>query len=212
MLVEINIVMLYFFAFVFFKVLFFVFYKSNVTGTECIPKNGAIIASNHVTYYDPFYIGQTVPRAMFFFAKRKIYDRKSLQILLKLLHTYPIEKGKKSSEAMDTASKLLKKGKIVVLFPEGTRTRGGQLGELKRGVARLALQAQVPIVPTWIGGAYDVWPRNKVFPRLFKTISCSYGKPIDPKDYSHLPNDEAIDAILSQLRIQLIELKGDRGF
>lgn len=198
--------MLYFFAaHIFFRFVFNFMYKSTVTGVKNLPKTGAIIAPNHVSYWDGPYLAQTTTRSMHFLGKKPLFENLLFGLLLHGLHTTPIEKGEGRYKALNYAKSLLKKNKIVVIFPEGGRCRKGKLKELKRGVADLSIESNCPIIPTWISGMYECWPAEHKYPKFFGRLSCHYGTPINPGKYSHLPRKQAVREILKELEDWYIE-------
>lgn len=167
-----------------FAVTYTVLYRHKV-GWEMNPKElqgGAIIAPNHVSYLDPQLVSASWPGDLSFFAGSRLFQRPFLGFLLRMLCCYPVEKGKEIS-TIRTAIKLLKEGKKVVVFPEGTRSDDGELQPLRNGVAFLALQSRCPIIPCYISGSYEAWPRSRTWPRLggVRTL-CRFGRPIWPMD------------------------------
>ena len=114
-----------------------------VIGRENIPKEkgGYIIASNHVSNNDPPMVGITFRGKYNFMAKEE---------LIKKLGAFPVKRGAKDSSAIDNALESLKRGRIFIIFPEGTRSKDGELGRAKSGVTLIAAQAKVPVVPVFI--------------------------------------------------------------
>ena len=169
-------------------------------------KGGAIIAPNHVSYLDPQLISGSWPGSITFFAGSHLFQKPILGILLRMLCCHPVEKGNELA-TIRTAIKLLKQGKKIVLFPEGTRSNDGVLKPLRSGVAFLALQSRCPVIPCYISGTYQAWPRSKKWPRFFgvKTI-CHFGRPIWPCDASgNLVSKEALNEQLYEAISRLAE-------
>lgn len=162
---------------------------------------GAIIAPNHVSYLDPQLVCGSWPGPLSFFAGSRQFEKPVVGLLLRLLCCYPVEKGKELS-TIRTAIGLLSEGKRVVVFPEGTRSEDGTLQPLRNGVAFLALQSQCPIVPCYVGGSYEAWPKGQRWPRFRGvTTVCRFGKPISPCDADGTPlskealNEQLYDAL-----------------
>ena len=136
---------------------FLVYFRMKRIGMEHIPKDGAlIIASNHRSFMDPWVIGMMLRRPIYYVAKTELFHRRSVAWLLSSLGAFPVDRGNGDRDAMDAARRILERGDVVVIFPEGTRTRPGALGQPKRGVGRLALQTGAPIVPVALIGTEAV--------------------------------------------------------
>lgn len=126
-------------------------------GREHIPRHGgAIIASNHRSFLDPFIIGTMARRPMYYIAKEELFCNRVLSWLLAALGAFPVARGRGDAEMIDTATQLLARGELVLIFPEGTRTRPGPLGSPRRGVGRLALGSGAPVIPVAIIGTEAV--------------------------------------------------------
>jgi glycerol-3-phosphate dehydrogenase (NAD(P)+) len=136
---------------------FRVYFRMQRIGREHIPSDGPlIIAANHRSFMDPWVIGMMLRRPIYYVAKTELFHRRSVAWLLSALGAFPVDRGNGDRDAMDAARKILERGDVVVIFPEGTRTRPGALGTPKRGVGRLALETGAPIVPVALIGTEAV--------------------------------------------------------
>jgi len=146
--------LLYGFVRVTFQAFFLIYFRMKRIGREHIPKRGpVIIASNHRSFLDPFVIACMARRPMYYVAKKEIFQyNRLLAWALGALGAFPVDRGGGDAAFIDTAKAILARGDIVLIFPEGTRTRPGALGKPKRGVGRLALETGVPVVPVAVIG------------------------------------------------------------
>src|ERR1700744_950283 len=132
-----------------FQPFFLAYFRFKRIGREHIPSRGpVIIASNHRSFLDPFVIACMARRPMYYVAKKEIFlYNRLLGWALGALGAFPVDRGAGDSDFIDPAKANLARGDIVLIFPEGTRTRPGSLGQPKRGVGRLGLETRAPVVP-----------------------------------------------------------------
>ncbi len=136
---------------------FLIYFRMSRIGREHIPAEGpVIIASNHRSFLDPFVIATMARRPMYYVAKKEIFVWGWEAWLLNALGAFPVHRGAGDAEMIKTAKAILGRGEIVLMFPEGTRTRPGALGKPKRGVGRLALETGAPVVPVAVIGTEAV--------------------------------------------------------
>lgn len=174
-----------------------------LTGIEIcgsIPKRGAfIIACNHVSFLDPPVVGVTTFREVHFLAKLPLFQLSSFFTwLIRSYHAIPIT-GK---QGLRTAIKVLKKGEVVVIFPEGTRSRIGSVLPFNPGVSYLAIHLGVPVIPAYIANS------NKKFISLvlrIHTLKIRYGKPVSPAGYSIDRKD--IERFAAKLKKEVLKLQ-----
>jgi 1-acyl-sn-glycerol-3-phosphate acyltransferase len=149
-----------------FQPFFHLYFRMGRIGREHIPKEGpVIIAANHRSFLDPFVIGTMARRPMYYVAKEELFRKRWMAWILSALGAFPVRRGMGDEDSIDTAKAILARGDIVLIFPEGTRTRPGSLGKPKRGVGRLALETGAPIVPVAVIGTEDVRRGWKIRPR-----------------------------------------------
>ncbi|MBI4335388.1 MAG: 1-acyl-sn-glycerol-3-phosphate acyltransferase [Candidatus Omnitrophica bacterium] len=159
-----------------------------IKGLENLPKKtNFILASNHASFLDPVVIGATIPKKIYWITMREIYNSGLLKWVA--LHKEALPTG----NSCNRAARLLIKNKNVGLFPEGTRSHDGNLGEFRRGAALLALRTGRPVVPCAILGAYEAFPRMAGFPK-FSPITLKIGRP----QYLLKEHDEVVDDIILQ--------------
>lgn len=163
-------------------------------GLENLPKDKAfIIAPNHCSYIDHFLIGSLIipylKKKIFILAKKEHYDdftqKKWHRFWNNYLGQIPIDRSK-GENALKLATGCLKKGKVLIIYPEGTRSLDGKLQKGKTGVSRLALGAKVPVVPLGIIGAFEILPKGKLIPKM-KRAALNFGKPMYFNKYYNKP-------------------------
>jgi 1-acyl-sn-glycerol-3-phosphate acyltransferase len=169
-------------------------FRLKVTGSEYVPgEGGAIIAPNHKSMHDPFFVGLAAKRPLHYMAKDTIFAGRNARLLLKL-GAYPVVRGTADPEALETSRIHLAEGRLIVLFPEGTRVRDPEaLRAPRKGAGRLALEAQVPIVPCAITGTDRLFRRG--FPRK---VQVSFAPAIEPAQLEATP-EAAADLISNQV-------------
>lgn len=145
-------------------------YRFDVSGHEHFPKEGGVlICSNHIHALDPPVVGILAPRPVHFMAKEELFNAPILKTLIPRLNAFPVKRGMSDREAMRKAIQLLKDGNVVGLFPEGTRSKDGQLKKGLAGAGFFALRGNAVVVPTAIVGPY----------KPFKRLKVVYGEPMD---------------------------------
>lgn len=155
-----------------------IFFSLEVKGRENFPEKGAfIVASNHLSYLDPPTIGFVCPRKLYYFAKESLFKIKVFSTLIKLLGAIPVGRDMAAPVSLKKGLEILKKGKCLVIFPEGTRSKDGKIKEGKPGVGFLAVKGKVPVVPVRLKGTDEALPINAKFIRIAK-IKVIVGKPM----------------------------------
>lgn len=159
-------------------VYFKVFHRIEFHGRENVPATGpVIIASNHISFYDPIIVGTGVDRDIEFMAWEKLFTIPILRSVIRFFGAFPVELTSADKSAYINAISTLFKNKALIIFPEGERSGDGKVRNLKSGIARLALKTNARIVPVTIVGAYETFSRHRLLPRPGK-ISVYYHKPI----------------------------------
>lgn len=162
-------------------------FRWNIEGMERIPKEGpALLAFNHIAFLDPFaaaYVVDRSRRKVRFLAKSELFEDKRIAWILKGAGQIEVRRGTKDApQALDHAVDALRRGEVVVVFPEGTITTDPELNpmEAKSGIARMALESGVPIIPCALWGTANVWPkgyRKHMWPPR-QDILVSIGEPV----------------------------------
>jgi 1-acyl-sn-glycerol-3-phosphate acyltransferase len=144
-------------------------------GSENIPlEGGLIIAANHQTYVDPFWISLAIERPIRYLAWSEAFKNPLLGKPMELLGAWPLVVERGNPTAYRRSLKWLRNGGAVMIFPEGSRaTESGVMGKFKSGAARLALEADVPVLPVTLRGGNHIWPRGQRWPRT-GTLEITY--------------------------------------
>lgn len=156
------------------RLFFRLLYRVRVEGRENIPPSGpVIVAVNHVSNLDPPLVGAALDRPAHFLAKAELFRRPLPALYLRRLHTIPVERGRVDRRALEKALAVLRTGGVLVIFPEGTRRHGGELGDFQRGVAFLAERSGAPVIPGGISGDYK--PGGSILLRFGPAVDLSQG-------------------------------------
>ncbi|KAF0825928.1 lysophospholipid acyltransferase family protein [Cytobacillus firmus] len=172
-------------------------YRFEVIGKENIPaEGGVLLCSNHIDNLDPPVVGINAPRPVYFMAKEELFNVPVLGKIVPHLNAFPVKRGMSDREALRKGLGILKEGNVLGLFPEGTRSKTGQLGKGLAGAGFFALRSEAHVVPCAIIGPYKAFSKLKVV----------YGKPIDMKELRErkASAEETTDKIMSEIR-KLIE-------
>jgi 1-acyl-sn-glycerol-3-phosphate acyltransferase len=166
-------------------VVYDMFFRGEVAGLEHLPKTGAfLIASNHASHLDPPIIGSFVPRQVCFFARKSLWKPGLAAWWLDAVGTIPVDRdGGQDVSAMKRVLRALANEKVLILFPEGTRTSDGNLQAPKPGVGMIVCRSQVPVVPARIFGSFEAFGKGVKFPRAGSKISVVFGPALTPADY-----------------------------
>jgi 1-acyl-sn-glycerol-3-phosphate acyltransferase len=161
-----------------FRIMFKLFYRYHIEGAENIPKTGgAIIVPNHMSFFDPSLVGAAMKRPLYFMAKKELFDVPIFGWAIRQTNAFSVKRGVQDVSAMRHAFSLLEEGHLLLMFPEGARSKDGNLGKARAGAGMVACNTQVPLIPVKI--------KNTNMMSKFKQIRIKYGKPIyPPKDFS----------------------------
>ncbi|MCK5579721.1 MAG: AMP-binding protein [Candidatus Omnitrophica bacterium] len=199
----------------FLRILFQTVWQMKIVGVENIPKKGPfLLCPNHGSYLDGFLVAAAMSRPLrkdlFFIGYRAYFEVFFVRNIIKFIRVIPVDPATHLVEAMQASAYVLREGKAVCIFPEGERSIDGEVKEFKKGVGILAQELGVPLVPVYIDGSYEAWPRTKKFPRPYP-VEITFGKPLDEKDLkaagSRLGAQDDYQAIASGVREEVVRLK-----
>ncbi|MGE5328270.1 MAG: AMP-binding protein [Deltaproteobacteria bacterium] len=198
-------------VFKFSKILFKSIYKLEVTGLENLPANGGyLICPNHETHLDAFFVLTHLPDTIYkrFCCLAKLEHTSNIlgRLMLRIGGGIPVDRYGNPTPALARCYQKLLDGGIVLIHPEGTRTNDGELGEFKKGAAKLSIDTGLPIIPVQIDGGFEIYPKGSIFPKLFNfkkmkryCLKVSFGNALQPLNHN-------IDSLTTELRNRIIEL------
>lgn len=206
----------YFLKFIALGPLLKLVFRPRAEGVENVPLEGPVIlACNHLSYADWLFMPLVVPRRVTFVAKAEYFTTPGVKGWLQKMFfsgsgQVPIDRtsGSAAAGALKTQLELLAKGDVCGIFPEGTRSHDGKLYRGKTGVARLTLEAGVPVIPVAVVGTDVVAPPGKKFGRVTRP-HVRFGKPLDFSRYAGMENDRFIlRSITDEIMYEIMRLSG----
>lgn len=191
-------------------------WRPKVEGLEHIPDDGAaILASNHLSFSDSIFLPLVLKRKVVFIGKSEYFTGRGFKgwfnrFFFSGVGTIPVDRtgGRAAQAALDTAKRVLSEGKLFGIYPEGTRSPDGKLYRGKTGVARLALEAGVPVIPCLMMNTDEIQPVGKVLPRIMR-VHIKIGKPLDFSRYAGMAGDRFIErSVTDEIMYEMMDLSG----
>jgi 1-acyl-sn-glycerol-3-phosphate acyltransferase len=189
-----------------------IFYRPRRRGVEHIPRQGGVIlAVNHLSFVDSLFMPLACPRDVVFLGKADYFDSWRTRWFFEGAGVIPVrrEGGSAGEAAILAGIRALRAGKVVGIYPEGTRSPDGRLYRGKTGVARMALEAQVPVIPVAIGGTPQIMPLEAKVPRLRGTPTVEFGRPLTFERYYDRPRDRfVLRSVTDEILYEIMMLTG----
>ncbi len=158
------------------------YFGGRVFDMENVPKSGGVVlACNHQSFFDPLAATCAIHREGNFLARDTLFRNPLFGRLIRSVNAFPVKRGKGDLGAIKEVLRRLKNGKMVLIFPEGTRTRDGSIGAINPNSMAVAKKARVAVVPAVIDGAFEAWPRGQRLPRPH-LVYVTYCKAISPEE------------------------------
>jgi len=162
-------------------------------------RGGVLLACNHQCALDPFLIGTAQFRAVHFMARDSLFLPYGIGTILRAVHAFPVRRSSADVAAMRESVRRLRAGKCLLVFAESTRTFDGRIQPCQPGAIAIAARARVPILPMVIEGAFDLWPRQRRFPRL-GPLWMEFGDPWPAEELARWDRTEAAAELTRRLR------------
>jgi len=187
------------------RVLFVLVFGLRVHHRRRFPRTGGVlVVVNHQSYLDPILAAVGMPRVFHPMARESLFRFAPFRWLIGSLYAFPVRRGTADLAAVKEALRRLEAGGVVLMFPEGTRTRDGSIGPMHGGPAAIAARAGVPIVPMVIDGAFEAWPRTRRLPRP-QRIRVACGRAVSVGD----GGAENPEAVMASVRRQMLDLQAE---
>ncbi|MFC1632274.1 lysophospholipid acyltransferase family protein [Candidatus Omnitrophota bacterium] len=188
--------------------LFKIYFREQAFGRENIPLTGGfILAANHASYLDPPVLAAACPRQLAFLAMQKLFEIPLFGRFIRGLNAVPLKTQGAGTQTLRWAVQTLRQGKVITIFPEGSRTADGQMLEPQSGVGFLAARAEAPIVPTYIHGTREAMPmHNKmIWPKKVKVY---FGPQIKVENFdSGLSHHDLYTQIAQKVMVEIKKLQ-----
>lgn len=197
------------------RIFFKLFYRLKIYGVENVRSGAAIIAANHVSFYDPPVLSISCPEEVHFLAKESLFRIPLFGRFIKMLNAHPVARGASDASVFRSILGILKEGKKVIVFPEGNRSQDGAIQPLEKGLGFLVQKSQCRVIPAYIEGTFSVWPKGRAFPKPFGRITVVFGTVIEGEFSEDKKRDQKI--VLEKTKTAIEALKywleqGKEGF
>jgi len=189
------------------RVLFTLFFRIRVIHRERLPaRGGVLVVSNHQSYLDPILVAVGMPRPFHPMARETLFRFLPFALLIRSLYAFPVRRASADLGAVREAMRRLKDGAVVLMFPEGTRTRRGSIAPFKAGPITIAGRAGVPVVPAVIDGAFEAWPRTAWLPRPH-TVRVAFGEPLSAEEVAAGDPETLVKVLWHRMQALQAELR-----
>jgi 1-acyl-sn-glycerol-3-phosphate acyltransferase len=186
------------------RLAFPVWFRLRARGVENVPAHGpALLVINHQSFLDSIFVGNPLARPISFLARDSLFRVPVLGWMLKNAYAMPVNRESATSSSLRRAAERLKRGYLVGIFPEGTRSTDGQIGPLKPGFIALVRRADVPVIPVGIAGSGAALPRNAWLARP-RTCRLVFGEPIPADVLARLAVKGNEQALLDEVRRRMV--------
>ncbi|MBX3395358.1 MAG: 1-acyl-sn-glycerol-3-phosphate acyltransferase [Phycisphaerae bacterium] len=181
------------------------YFRGRAFHVNRVPMTGpALLVANHQSFLDPIVGALSLPRECSYLARETLFRNRFFGGLIRRLNAFPVKRGAADVNAVKEVLRRLRDGKLVMIFPEGTRSRDGAISRFNPNSLLIAQRAKVPIVPVLIDGAYQAFPRGRFIPRPYR-IHVIYAEPLTVEESSTWPIDRIVDVVMQRLEAGMEE-------
>jgi len=189
------------------------FYRLRVEGRERVPTSGPLILiANHTSYFDAFILLAALARGtvanLFGLSHEQFFRGRLLSWWGRQIHIIPVDMDSHLMRALQTSAHVLRSGKIICVFPEGERSADGLVRRFRKGTGILVRELGVPVLPAYISGSYEAWPRGQTWPQISR-LHVRFGEVVQPEELLHGDGPRGADdveTIVMRLRQRVIAL------
>jgi 1-acyl-sn-glycerol-3-phosphate acyltransferase len=182
-------------------------YRHKTYGIEKLPPGGAVIAPNHVSFLDPPAIAVSSPDQIHFLARESLFHVPLFKQLISSLNAFPVKRNLLDIGTLKKLCQLIRDGHKVLIFPEGARSKDGELQPIKHGVSLIVRHSDSCVIPAYIHGTFAVWNSERRFPKFWGKTACVFGDPIFWQEFAHLDKKSAESAMTLRLEGAILQLK-----
>ena len=187
-----------------FRIFFYIVFRTRVYGRENIPAEGPVIlAANHASNIDPPLMASLIERPVSYMAKIELFENPIFGAAIRRCHAFPVKRGESDRGAIKAAVTVLKEGRVLGLFPEGTRSKTGELQKAEAGVALIAAMTGAPIVPVAILNTHRIFANGGLLPQL----RIMYGAPMSFQ--GDRKSKEALDIFSAEIMSHIAQMKDE---
>lgn len=186
------------------------YFRGRVFGRENVPQTGGVLlACSHQSFFDPVSVTCALHREGNYMARDSLFQNSLFKRLIESLNAFPVKRGAADVGAVKEIMRRLKAGRLVIVFPEATRTRDGSIGKINANSMAVAKKTGAAIVPAVIDGAFEAWPRTSHLPRP-RTTYVSYAEAITIEQVRDWPIERIARVVTHRLKITLEASKAKR--
>lgn len=194
------------------RVISTVIFSIRLTGREHLPETGGfILATNHVSYFDPLLAGSWVPRQVYFLGKKELFENRIFGWVISHTNALPVRRGTFDRHALDLCVNVIKNGYGMTIFPEGTRSKTDSFLEPKAGIGMLAVAGKCPIVPAYIHGSNRLrdcfWRKQRLSITYGEPLSADWVSSFSAEKDSYVAIAKAVMTRIEELKRQALDIK-----